>query len=87
MHKQLKLKVTKVGHRAVVLEIMSIHTRKGKIMNTGPGTHMMQYRFEPICAEFETRIQTAVGERVGRLQTLTCNKEFENILKISQNTQ
>jgi len=32
-------------------------------------------------------IQTAAGESVGRLQTLTCNKELENILKTSQNTQ
>jgi len=43
---------------------MSIHTRKGKITNTDPGTHMMQQRFEPIRAEFVTRLQTAVGERV-----------------------
>jgi hypothetical protein len=56
-------------------------------MNTGPGTHMMQLRFETIRAEFETCIQTAVGERVGCLQTLTCNRELENILKTSQNTQ
>lgn len=85
VHEQLS--VIQVGYRAVALEMLLIHTLMGKIMNTSPDTHILQQRFEPVCAEFEKYIQTAVGERVGRLLTLTCNKELENMLKTSQNTE